>query len=92
MMQIIDEDGFSDGTDIEDDTLVGHNVIKFSLKHTIAIGDQDYVERTNPRILKENLKTIDVSNYLFAKCLSNKNLLNNKQWKVVSFLIQPRNM
>ncbi len=26
MMQIIDEDGFSDGTDIEDDTLVGHNV------------------------------------------------------------------
>ena len=66
MMQIIDEDGFSDGTDIEDDTLVGHNVIKFSLKYTIATGDQDYAERTNPRILKENLKTIDVSNYLFA--------------------------
>jgi hypothetical protein len=28
MMQIIDEDGFSDGSDIEDDTLVGHNVRK----------------------------------------------------------------
>jgi TATA-binding protein-associated factor Taf7 len=26
MMQIIDEDGFSEGSDIEDDTLVGHNV------------------------------------------------------------------
>lgn len=25
-MQIIDEDGFSDSSDIEDDTLVGHNV------------------------------------------------------------------
>jgi hypothetical protein len=26
MMQIIDEDGYSDGEEIEDDTLVGHNV------------------------------------------------------------------
>lgn len=66
MMQIIDEDGFSDGTDIEDDTLVGHNVSKYILKLNIATGDQDYAERTNLRILKKNLKTIDVSNYLFA--------------------------
>ena len=65
-MQIIDEDGFSDGTDIEDDTLVGHNVSKQILKLIIVTGDQDYAERTNLRILKKNLKTIDVSNYLFA--------------------------
>ena len=64
-MQIIDEDGFSDGTDIEDDTLVGHNVrTSYTYYWYIATGNKDHVEGSDPRISKENLKIIDVSNCL----------------------------
>ena len=64
MMQIIDEDGYSDGEEIEDDTLVGHNVRKFNsfvfIPVFIAAWNENNAERPDHGIPKEDLETFDV--------------------------------